>query len=116
MLTHFFDHVTDSNGNPRPFVNSKGKRRRPSSKTLSSALGCQDEVFLDFISRCLHWDPEKRMKPDEGLMHEWITEVKLNVSISRYTYILYICTNTIYVCLFINKFLNFLDEELFHEL
>ncbi|CAG8526713.1 1097_t:CDS:10 [Diversispora eburnea] len=68
----------ETNGNPRPFVNSKGKRRRPNSKTLSSALSCQDEVFLDFISRCLQWDPEKRMKPDEGLMHEWITEVKLN--------------------------------------
>ncbi|RIB11318.1 kinase-like domain-containing protein [Gigaspora rosea] len=70
----------DVNGNPRPVVNSKGKRRRPGTKTLQSVLKCQDEVFLDFISRCLHWDPEKRMKPDEGLMHEWITDVKLSVS------------------------------------
>ncbi|CAG8516739.1 9847_t:CDS:2, partial [Acaulospora colombiana] len=69
---------SDSNGNPRLIANSKDKRRRPASKTLSGVLKCQDEVFLDFISRCLHWDPEKRMKPDEGLMHEWITEVKLN--------------------------------------
>jgi dual specificity tyrosine-phosphorylation-regulated kinase 2/3/4 len=69
----------DSNGSPRPVVNSKGKRRRPGSKTLTQALKCNDEVFLDFISRCLQWDPEKRMKPDEGLMHEWITDVKLNV-------------------------------------
>ncbi|CAG8509566.1 8536_t:CDS:10 [Ambispora leptoticha] len=68
----------DSNGNPRPITNSKGKRRRPQSKSLAQALKCQDEVFLDFISRCLQWDPEKRMKPDEGLMHEWITDVKLN--------------------------------------
>ncbi|CAG8509931.1 3123_t:CDS:2 [Paraglomus occultum] len=70
----------DSNGSPRPVVNSKGKRRRPGSKTLTQALKCNDEVFLDFISRCLQWDPEKRMKPDEGLMHEWITDVKINVS------------------------------------
>ncbi|CAG8526062.1 7936_t:CDS:2 [Paraglomus brasilianum] len=68
----------DSNGGPRPVVNSKGKRRRPGSKTLTQALKCNDEVFLDFISRCLQWDPEKRMKPDEGLMHEWITDVKIN--------------------------------------
>ncbi|CAG8514895.1 9166_t:CDS:10 [Ambispora gerdemannii] len=68
----------DSSGNPRPITNSKGKRRRPQSKTLAQALKCQDEVFLDFISRCLQWDPEKRMKPDEGLMHEWITDVKLH--------------------------------------
>ncbi|GES77434.1 kinase-like domain-containing protein [Rhizophagus clarus] len=68
----------DSNGNPRPVANSKGRRRRPNTKTLASALKCQDQVFLDFIARCLDWDPEKRMKPDEGLMHEWITEVKLS--------------------------------------
>ncbi|CAG8637144.1 10449_t:CDS:2, partial [Dentiscutata heterogama] len=68
----------NTNGNPRPVVNSKGKRRRPGTKTLQNVLKCQDEVFLDFISRCLHWDPEKRMKPDEGLMHEWITDVKLS--------------------------------------
>ncbi|CAG8507625.1 9467_t:CDS:10, partial [Acaulospora morrowiae] len=68
----------EPNGNPRIVTNSKDKRRRPASKTLASVLKCQDEVFLDFISRCLHWDPEKRMKPDEGLMHEWITEVKLS--------------------------------------
>ncbi|CAJ0763600.1 3022_t:CDS:1, partial [Entrophospora sp. SA101] len=66
------------NGNPRPVINSKGKRRKPSSKSLGQALKCSDEVFLDFISRCLQWDPEKRMKPDEGLMHEWITDVKIN--------------------------------------
>ncbi|CAJ0891898.1 8286_t:CDS:10 [Entrophospora sp. SA101] len=68
----------DVNGNPRPVINSKGKRRKPSSKSLGQALKCSDEVFLDFISRCLQWDPEKRMKPDEGLMHEWITDVKIN--------------------------------------
>ncbi|CAB4409140.1 unnamed protein product [Rhizophagus irregularis] len=68
----------DSNGNPRPVANSKGRRRRPNTKTLANALKCQDQVFLDFIARCLDWDPEKRMKPDEGLMHEWITEVKLS--------------------------------------
>ncbi|CAJ0648094.1 16542_t:CDS:10 [Entrophospora sp. SA101] len=52
----------DVNGNPRPVINSKGKRRKPSSKSLGQALKCSDEVFLDFISRCLQWDPEKRLK------------------------------------------------------
>jgi len=73
--------LIESNGSPRPVVSSKGKRRRPNSKSLATVLKCQDQVFLDFIARCLDWDPEKRMKPDEGLMHEWITEVKLSVSI-----------------------------------
>ncbi|KAG0198413.1 hypothetical protein BGX28_008175 [Mortierella sp. GBA30] len=66
----------DPNGNPKPVVNSKGKRRKPGSKTLSHALKCTDPLFLDFISKCLIWDPERRMKPWEGLQHEWISDVK----------------------------------------
>ncbi|KAG0277024.1 hypothetical protein BGZ96_003039, partial [Linnemannia gamsii] len=66
----------DSNGNPKLVVNSKGKKRRPGSKTLGQALKCADVLFLDFISKCLIWDPEKRMKPREGLQHEWISDVK----------------------------------------
>lgn len=54
-------------------VSSKGKRRRPSSKTLQYALKCDDEAFLDFIARCLRWDPEKRLKPDEAMHHDFIT-------------------------------------------
>lgn len=62
----------DSTGAPRPVVNSKGKRRRPNTKTLSSALNCNDEPFVDFLSKCLHWDPERRIKPDAALRHPWI--------------------------------------------
>lgn len=63
----------DSFGKPRVIVSSKGRRRRPSSKTLSQALKCDDEAFLDFITRCLRWDPEKRLKPDEAMHHDFIT-------------------------------------------
>ena len=31
-----------------------------------------DPLFVDMISRCLEWDPLKRLTPDEGLSHEWI--------------------------------------------
>ena len=62
----------DSLGKPRITVSSKGKRRRPSSKSLQQALKCDDEAFLDFITRCLRWDPERRMKPDEAAQHEFI--------------------------------------------
>ncbi|KAG0090087.1 hypothetical protein BGZ93_009502 [Podila epicladia] len=68
----FFDTV----GNPKLVVNSKGKKRRPGSKTLAQALKCNDPLFLDFIARCLIWDPEKRMKPREGLQHEWISDIR----------------------------------------
>lgn len=68
----FFDSV----GKPRLTVSSKGKRRRPSSKTLQQTLKCDDEPFLDFISRSLRWDPERRLKPDEAIHHEFITGIK----------------------------------------
>ena len=63
----------DSLGKPRITVSSKGKRRRPSSKSLQTALKCEDEPFLDFITRCLRWDPDRRLKPDEAIHHEFIT-------------------------------------------
>ncbi|KAL8730921.1 MAG: hypothetical protein Q9166_003711 [cf. Caloplaca sp. 2 TL-2023] len=66
----------DSFGKPRLTVSSKGKRRRPSSKTLQQALKCEDEPFLDFITRCLRWDPDRRLKPDEAIHHEFITGTK----------------------------------------
>lgn len=66
----------DSLGKPRLTISSKGKRRRPSSKTLQQALKCEDESFLDFITRCLRWDPDRRLKPDEAIDHEFITGTK----------------------------------------
>uniref|UniRef100_A0A8C4NMG3 dual-specificity kinase n=1 Tax=Dicentrarchus labrax TaxID=13489 RepID=A0A8C4NMG3_DICLA len=68
----------DSKGNPRNITNSKGKKRRPNSKELSAAMKTNDALFLDFIKRCLTWDPTKRMTPDEGLQHEWILEGNFN--------------------------------------
>src|ERR1700712_3489355 len=55
----FFDSV----GKPRVTVSSKGRRRRPSSKTLQSALKWDDEGSLAFLTLCLRWDPEARLKP-----------------------------------------------------
>lgn len=52
----------DSTGNPRPTVDSKGRRRRPGAKTLQAVLKCDDELFVDFIAKCLTWDPDRRLK------------------------------------------------------
>ncbi|EME50335.1 hypothetical protein DOTSEDRAFT_121491, partial [Dothistroma septosporum NZE10] len=65
----FFDSV----GKPRVTVSSKGRRRRPSSKTLSQALKSEDEAFLDFVARCLRWDPDRRLKPHDAVNHPFIT-------------------------------------------
>ncbi|CAK7208469.1 serine/threonine protein kinase, CMGC, dual-specificity [Sporothrix curviconia] len=66
----------DSMGKPRLTVSSKGRRRRPSSKTLQQVIKCDDEAFLDFLGRCLRWDPDRRLKPEEALRHEFITGQK----------------------------------------
>ncbi|KAI5860772.1 kinase-like domain-containing protein [Durotheca rogersii] len=73
----------DSLGKPRLSVSSKGRRRRPSSKTLQQALKCDDEPFLDFIARCLRWDPDRRLKPEEAIRHEFITGQKTSVPVAR---------------------------------
>ncbi|KZP29987.1 hypothetical protein FIBSPDRAFT_1038668 [Athelia psychrophila] len=63
----------DNHGGPRPVVNSKGRRRRPGTKTLAQVLRCNDDDFVDFITRCLTWDPEKRIKPQQAMRHPFIT-------------------------------------------
>lgn len=63
----------DSTGAPRPVVNSKGRRRRPGTKSLAQVLRTDDHLFVDFIAKCLVWDPERRMKPQAALRHEFIT-------------------------------------------
>ncbi|XP_076817483.1 dual specificity tyrosine-phosphorylation-regulated kinase 2-like isoform X1 [Clavelina lepadiformis] len=64
----------DSKGNPRCITNSKGRKRRPNSKDLSTAVRNNDPIFLDFLRRCFEWEPSQRMTPDEAMNHEWIIE------------------------------------------
>lgn len=66
----------DSKNNPRTLTNSKGKKRKPHSKTLAAVLGCNDEEFVDFLSLCLEWNPETRVSPDEALRHAWLAGPK----------------------------------------
>lgn len=53
----------------------RGKMRGPpASRDWSSALkGCDDEHFIDFIKKCLEWDPQSRMTPYTALRHPWLT-------------------------------------------
>ncbi|KAF9882327.1 dual specificity protein kinase pom1 [Colletotrichum karsti] len=73
----------DSMGKPRLTVSSKGRRRRPSSKTLQQVLKCDDEAFIDFLSRCLRWDPDRRLKPEEAIHHEFISGKKMGAPLPR---------------------------------
>merc|ERR1719473_454356 len=64
----------DSSGQPRIVPNSRGKKRRPGSKDLSSALQCKDHKFIHFLQGCLKWDPRERFTPEDAIQHEWILE------------------------------------------
>ncbi|RKF62271.1 putative dual specificity protein kinase pom1 [Erysiphe neolycopersici] len=77
----------DSLGKPRSALSPKGRRRRPSSKSLHQVLKCDDPAFLDFISKCLKWDPDRRIKPEDAIRHEFITGQKAQPpsSSSRHT-------------------------------
>ncbi|EDW03255.1 dual specificity tyrosine-phosphorylation-regulated kinase 2 [Drosophila grimshawi] len=62
----------DSRDAPRCITNTKGRKRAPGSKSLSQILHCQDRYFIDFLQRCLEWDPAERMTPDEAAHHEFL--------------------------------------------
>jgi len=40
---------------------------------LAQVLRTDDHLFVDFIAKCLVWDPERRIKPQAALRHEFIT-------------------------------------------
>lgn len=52
----------------------RGKPRGlPGSKDWTAALkGCDDPLFIDFLKRCLEWDPAVRMTPPQALKHAWL--------------------------------------------
>lgn len=72
---HKTDSLQDLDGRPRPSFSSRGRKRSPGCKPLIHALGgCHDFLFVDFISRCLQWDPAHRLRPYDALQHEWIAQ------------------------------------------
>lgn len=59
-------------------IMSEGFSRRgiargpPGSRKLKNALnGCDDVYFLQFISECLEWVPEKRLTAEQAFKHSW---------------------------------------------
>lgn len=54
---------TDDN-NPILVPNSRSKIRKPGTKVLEDILECDDHSFVNFVERCLDWNPETRLSPD----------------------------------------------------
>ncbi|XP_042198160.1 dual specificity tyrosine-phosphorylation-regulated kinase 3 [Callorhinchus milii] len=52
----------------------KGKLRgTPASREWMTALkGCDDPFFIDFLKKCLEWEPSNRMTPFQASRHSWL--------------------------------------------
>ncbi|OCT87492.1 hypothetical protein XELAEV_18021186mg [Xenopus laevis] len=52
----------------------RGKPRGPpgSRDWVTALKGCDDPLFLDFLTQCLEWDPSLRMTPSQALRHHWL--------------------------------------------
>ncbi|XP_076829149.1 dual specificity tyrosine-phosphorylation-regulated kinase 4-like [Brachyhypopomus gauderio] len=68
------DHLFYSSIMRSHSVNRKGGVRRPGSLSLGKVLKTKSHLFLDFLMRCLTWDPAERLTPEEALRHEWIQQ------------------------------------------
>ncbi|CAG9330885.1 unnamed protein product [Blepharisma stoltei] len=56
--------------------NHKGKVRMPGTLSLETVLKGADELFIDFIKKCLEWDPTLRITAFQALSHPWLIEPK----------------------------------------
>ena len=69
---HYFE-----GNSPKIVANSRGKRRVPGSKSLEGMLKNNDVKFVELLESkgylgCLDWDAERRITPDQALLHEWL--------------------------------------------
>jgi len=54
----------DVNGKPFIMDDIRGERKYCKSKPLEMILESEDKNFIDFVRRCLDWNPLTRLTPD----------------------------------------------------
>lgn len=59
---------------PRNIPDCRKHLKPPGTIDLKEILIGASSTFIDFIEKCLIWEPENRIKPLEGLEHPFITE------------------------------------------
>ncbi|XP_047656490.1 dual specificity tyrosine-phosphorylation-regulated kinase 4-like isoform X2 [Tachysurus fulvidraco] len=67
-----WNYFYDDKGQWRDFYDVNNVLIKPGSKNLQKILGTGDLQFLDFIQRCLSWNPAKRLTPSEAMKHPWL--------------------------------------------
>lgn len=61
-----------ADGTMLPISGGKEVPKEPGSKSLKDILKCNDSLFIDFLSKCFVWEPNKRITPEQALNHPWI--------------------------------------------
>lgn len=69
--SEFFSHDADGYKSLR-VTDRKGRSRIPGTRSLASACQTSDPAALNFLARCLDWDPATRITPAEALEHPFI--------------------------------------------
>ena len=73
--------ISCTTGQPR-YLMRRGSVSRgpPASRNIEQVLAPfikqeQDSLVIDFIKRCLHWDPALRLTADQALGHPWLASL-----------------------------------------
>jgi dual specificity tyrosine-phosphorylation-regulated kinase 2/3/4 len=64
----------DDEFRPKLAPNSKGKKRYPATKELREIMHAAENGLYDLVLQCLEWDSNRRITPDEALLHDWLQE------------------------------------------
>jgi dual specificity tyrosine-phosphorylation-regulated kinase 2/3/4 len=59
---------------PKPLDRNKTQKKVPGTRPLEDIMANAPESLINFVSRCLDWDPATRLKPSQALSHDWIEE------------------------------------------
>lgn len=66
----------DSSYKFKKIIDQKGQVRHVRPKSLSKLLGGEkNKTLIDFVSKCLEWDPEKRMTPRDASRHPFLAGI-----------------------------------------
>ena len=64
----------DNNLRPFKFKNEEGNIIKPGGKKIKDLIKDAPNTFIDFINKCLLWNPYDRLTPDKALFHPFIIE------------------------------------------
>jgi dual specificity tyrosine-phosphorylation-regulated kinase 2/3/4 len=58
----------------------KGRARRQGSVSFANVISCSDPKLIDFLAKCLAWEPDARLTAEKGLAHPWLHSTEVTIS------------------------------------